>query len=95
MLAANIPSRRLNWHYRSRHESLIAFSNHAYYTGQLMTFPSPVTEDRAVRYVHVPGGVYERGAGRVNREEARAVVADVVRNSKRPTSLSSVAPSAS
>ena len=83
-LAANIPSRRLDWHYRSRHESLIAFSNHAYYTGQLVTFPSPVTEDRAVRYVHVPGGVYERGTGRVNREEARAVVADVVRRLKAP-----------
>ena len=83
-LAANIPSRRLDWHYRSRHESLIAFSNHAYYTGQLVTFPSPVTGDRAVRYVHVPGGVYERGTGRVNREEARAVVADVVRRLKAP-----------
>ena len=83
-LAANIPSRRLDWHYRSRHESLIAFSNHAYYTGQLVTFPSPVTDDRAVRYVHVPGGVYERGTGRVNREEARAVVADVVRRLKAP-----------
>lgn len=83
-LAANIPSRRLDWHYRSRHESLIAFSNHAYYAGQLVTFPSPVTEDRAVRYVHVPGGVYERGAGRVNREEARAVTAYVVRRLKVP-----------
>jgi very-short-patch-repair endonuclease len=83
-LAANIPSRRLDWHYRSRHESLIAFSNHAYYTGQLVTFPSPVTEDRAVRYVHVPGGVYERGTGRVNREEARAVTADVVQRLKAP-----------
>ncbi len=83
-LAANIPSRRLDWHYRSRHESLIAFSNHAYYTGKLVTFPSPVTEDRAVRYVHVPGGIYERGTGRVNREEARSVTADVVRRLKEP-----------
>ena len=83
-LAANIPRRRLDWHYRSRHESLIAFSNHAYYTGKLVTFPSPVTEDRAVRYVHVPGGVYERGTGRVNRKEAASVVADVVRRLKEP-----------
>lgn len=78
-LAANLPSRRLQWHYRSRHESLIAFSNHAYYRDRLVTFPSPVTSDTAVRYVHVPGGVYERGTARVNREEARAVTADVVR----------------
>ncbi len=84
-LAANIPHKRLAWHYRSRHESLIAFSNERYYDGRLVTFPSPVTDDRAVRYVHVPGGVYERGSGRVNREEARAVVRDVVRRLTDPT----------
>jgi very-short-patch-repair endonuclease len=83
-LASNIPSRRLDWHYRSRSESLIAFSNAHYYNGRLVTFPSPITEDRAVRYVHVPNGVYERGTGRVNREEARAVVAEVVRRLKDP-----------
>lgn len=83
-LGANIPSKRLAWHYRSRHESLIAFSNERYYDGRLVTFPSPVTDDRAVRYRHVPNGVYERGSGRVNREEARAVVADVVRRLSDP-----------
>jgi len=83
-LASNIPSRRLEWHYRSRSESLIAFSNAHYYGGRLVTFPSPTTEDRAVRYVHVPNGVYERGTGRVNREEARAVVAEVVRRLQDP-----------
>lgn len=83
-IASNLPYRRLNWHYRSRHESLIAFSNQRYYDGHLVTFPSPVTDDRAVSYVHVPGGVYERGGGRVNREEARVLVADVVRRLKSP-----------
>jgi very-short-patch-repair endonuclease len=77
-LAANIPHKRLAWHYRSRHESLIAFSNERYYEGRLVTFPSAVTDDRAVRYVHVPGGVYERGSGRVNREEARKVVQNAI-----------------
>ncbi|KQP49025.1 DUF3320 domain-containing protein [Methylobacterium sp. Leaf108] len=83
-LAANIPRRTLDWHYRSRHESLIAFSNARYYGGRLVTFPSPVTDDRAVRLTHVPDGVYERGAGRVNRPEARAVVAEVVRRLREP-----------
>jgi very-short-patch-repair endonuclease len=78
-LASNIPSMRLSWHYRSRHESLIAFSNAKYYRGELMTFPSPVTRDTAVRYVHVEGGIYERGGAKVNRKEAEAVVAEVVR----------------
>jgi very-short-patch-repair endonuclease len=77
-LAANVPQRRLDWHYRSRHESLIAFSNAHYYGGRLVTFPSPVTEDRAVRLIHVPDGVYERGKARVNREEARQLVAGVI-----------------
>lgn len=59
-LASNLPNRQLSWHYRSRHESLIAFSNAKYYRGELVTFPSPVTQDTAVRYIHVEGGVYPR-----------------------------------
>ncbi|MBG0809900.1 DUF3320 domain-containing protein [Methylosinus sp. H3A] len=81
-LASNIPSLRLQWHYRSRHESLIAFSNAKYYRGDLITFPSPVTRDDAVRYVHVDGGVYERGGSKTNRKEAQAVVEEVVRRLK-------------
>ncbi|MBO1020955.1 DUF3320 domain-containing protein [Methylobacterium sp. SD274] len=77
-LAAHLPQRRLAWHYRSRHESLIAFSNRHYYRGGLVTFPSPVTEDRAVRLQYVADGLYERGGARVNRPEARALVAEVV-----------------
>jgi very-short-patch-repair endonuclease len=81
-LASNIPSMRLQWHYRSRHESLIAFSNAKYYRGELITFPSPVTRDDAVRYIHVEGGVYERGGSKTNRKEAQAVVGEVVRRLK-------------
>jgi very-short-patch-repair endonuclease len=84
-LASNIPSMRLSWHYRSRHESLIAFSNAKYYRGELMTFPSPVTRDTAVRYVHVEGGIYERGGAKVNRKEAEAVVAEVIRRVRTST----------
>ncbi|MCI0621542.1 MAG: DUF4011 domain-containing protein [Acidobacteria bacterium] len=36
-----MPSRYLDWHYRSREESLISFSNHHIYTGRLVTFPGP------------------------------------------------------
>ena len=81
-LASNLPSMRLSWHYRSRHESLIAFSNAKYYRGELITFPSPVTQDTAVRYIHVPDGVYERGGAKVNRKEAAAVVAEIVRRAR-------------
>ena len=37
--ARNLPSTLLAWHYRSRHESLISFSNAAFYSGNLFTIP--------------------------------------------------------
>jgi very-short-patch-repair endonuclease len=76
-ISANLPIRHLNWHYRSRHESLIAFSNQRYYESKLVTFPSPVTNDRAVKLKPV-AGVYEKGGSRTNPIEAQALVADLV-----------------
>lgn len=80
-LGASLPTRNLSWHYRSRHESLIAFSNHRYYGGGLVTFPSPVTEDRAVSF-HLVNGRYEKGGARTNQPEAKALVADLVKRLK-------------
>jgi len=79
------PSAYLLWHYRSRHESLIAFSNREFYDGRLITFPSPEPspEDVGVRFVHLTDGVFDRGGSRTNRGEARQVaemVIDHVRN---------------
>jgi very-short-patch-repair endonuclease len=82
-LGASLPTRNLSWHYRSRHESLIAFSNHRYYGGGLVTFPSPVTEDRAVSF-HLVKGRYEKGGSRINQPEAQALVADLVGRLKSP-----------
>jgi very-short-patch-repair endonuclease len=82
-LGASLPTRNLNWHYRSRHESLIAFSNSRYYGGSLVTFPSPFTDDRAVSFHHIKG-VYEKGGARINKSEAKALVADLVRRLKSP-----------
>jgi very-short-patch-repair endonuclease len=72
-LGAGMNRLSLQWHYRSRHESLITFSNVNYYDSRLVTFPSPVTDDAAVRFEHVPG-LYDRGGSRTNRIEAQAVV---------------------
>ena len=36
-----LPSNYLDWHYRSRDESLISFSNHHIYRNRLITFPGP------------------------------------------------------
>ncbi|EIU4342372.1 hypothetical protein RZD00_007255, partial [Pseudomonas aeruginosa] len=82
-ISANLPIRNLNWHYRSRHESLIAFSNQRYYESKLVTFPSPVTNDRAVS-LHVINGVYEKGSARTNPAEAKALVADLIGRLRSP-----------
>ncbi len=72
-LGAGVPQHSLDWHYRSKHESLITFSNHRYYDGKLVTFPAPVTRSSAVSWQRVDG-VYARGAGRTNPIEAQAIV---------------------
>jgi very-short-patch-repair endonuclease len=77
-LGAGIPSHSLSWHYRSRHESLIAFSNHRYYDSNLTTFPAAVTRESAVEWRRVQG-VYAKGKGRINQAEAEAMVEEVVR----------------
>lgn len=76
--AAGIPTQQLDWHYRSRDEALIAFSNWHYYGGRLVTFPSPSTASEAVK-LHQIDGVYGRGKGRTNEAEARAIVRMTVR----------------
>lgn len=76
-LAAGLYSHSLSWHYRSRHESLIAFSNHRYYDSGLITFPAPVTRASAVTWRRVDG-IYARGKGRVNQIEAQAMVDEAV-----------------
>lgn len=75
-LGAGMNRLSLQWHYRSRHESLITFSNLTYYNSELVTFPSPVTDDIAVKFRRVHG-VYDRGATRTNRAEAEAIVAGI------------------
>ncbi|MDT3684955.1 MAG: DUF4011 domain-containing protein [Pseudorhodoplanes sp.] len=72
--SSGLPTRNLRWHYRSRHESLIAFSNWHYYNNNLITFPSPVTQDQAVTLMPVPNGIYDRGKSRTNRVEAQEIV---------------------
>lgn len=78
-IAAGMFSAHLDWHYRSRHESLISFSNHYYYGDRLSTFPSAVASDRlGVRFQFVPDGVYDRKKTRTNGREAKALVDYVV-----------------
>lgn len=70
-----LPTQTLRWHYRSRHEHLIAFSNTKIYQGNLITFPSSVekSDGMGVEYVHVSGGIYDRGGKNGNKAEAARV----------------------
>lgn len=73
-------SRLLRWHYRSRHESLISFSNREFYEGKLVLFPSPHGGSGfGVHYQRVPDGCYSGGT---NPQEAREVASKVLECSR-------------
>lgn len=80
-LAINMPQQHLLWHYRSRHESLIAYSNMKYYENKLYTFPSPNDLISKVQYVSV-NGFYDRSGTRQNDAEAQMIVKEIIRRLK-------------
>lgn len=84
-----VPSMSLKWHYRSRHEDLITFSNYSFYDGRLITFPSPKdpVPPLGIGFRHV-AGVYRRGGLRDNLVEAREVAAVVAHYTREYPGLS-------
>lgn len=74
MCSTCFEQRRLRWHYRSRNEQLIAFSNKNFYDNSLITFPTVLDETNGagVEYVNVDG-VFDRKS-RTNRIEAERIV---------------------
>lgn len=72
-------ARRLRWHYRSRHESLIAFSNQEFYDSNLIVFPSPSnkSDEFGVKFTHVKTG---RFVNQQNVEEAKVIASAVKRH---------------
>ena len=72
----SFPSKMLRWHYRSRHESLIAVSNQEFYDNHLLIYPSPSqeSEELGLKLVHLPETVYDRGKTVTNQAEAKEVV---------------------
>ncbi len=71
------PRRRLRWHYRSRHESLIAFSNNQFYENDLIVFPTNQRHKDAygVKHHYVEGATYLKGR---NRDEAMVVARAII-----------------
>lgn len=81
------PARRLCWHYRSEHESLINYSNHEFYDKDLILFPSPVGigHGLGVRFHYIKGAVYD---SRRNKAEAEAVARAVSAHAQHHKELS-------
>ncbi|WP_175409175.1 DUF3320 domain-containing protein [Streptomyces sp. TRM64462] len=69
----------LRWHYRSRHENLITFSNRSFYDNSMVTFPGALEEgnDVGVAFFRADG-VYDKGGRRDNRLEAEYVAQRVL-----------------
>ena len=80
----------LRWHYRSRHDSLIAVSNREFYDDRLFVVPSPntVSEEQGLRFRFVPNGVFDRGGSATNRIEARMVARAVMKHARTTPDLS-------
>ena len=83
--AAALPNRTLLWHYRSKHESLISFSNSEIYKNELITFPNSTSTapDMGVEYVYVPNGYYEGKPKNCNVAEAQKCVELVAEHIRR------------
>lgn len=70
------PKRMLQWHYRSQHESLIAFSNHNFYDSRLVVFPSPYdqSDEFGIKHHYIEDGRFLQSINQVeSREVANAV----------------------
>jgi len=68
-------TKSLDWHYRSKNETLISFSNRFFYGNRLITFPNPKENDNSgLDFVYIKTGVYDRGKSRKNRVEAKEIV---------------------
>ncbi|GMV28921.1 MAG: hypothetical protein AMXMBFR59_10460 [Rhodanobacteraceae bacterium] len=81
--ARGLARRMLRWHYRSRHQSLIAVSNSQFYENRLIIVPSPYTAEAGMglSFHHLPSGVFETGAG-ANAIEAKEVAQAIVRHAR-------------
>ena len=88
--ARGLPEKMLRWHYRSRHHSLIAVSNHEIYNDQLFIVPSPfeLNPELGLKFHFVVGGVFDAGVSATNRVEAKAVCHAIIEHARNSPELS-------
>jgi len=85
--STNYPSKRLKWHYRSEHESLIAFSNLQWYDNELILFPSSGLSPHklGIQFHFIEGATYTTGR---NSVEARYIAQKIIQHSRKSPELS-------
>jgi very-short-patch-repair endonuclease len=83
-LAKGVPARMLSWHYRSKHQSLIAVSNREFYDNRLFIVPSPydAVAGMGLKFNLLKNAPYERGGSRTNPAEAKAVAEAVIQHAR-------------
>ena len=88
--ARGLPMRMLRWHYRSKHQSLIAVSNRQFYESKLFIVPSPYTSEAGMglRFHHIPHGIFDAGNTRTNQAEAKIVAQAIVAHARDHPELS-------
>ncbi|MET0270624.1 MAG: DUF3320 domain-containing protein [Sphingomonas sp.] len=87
--ARGLPSRMLQWHYRSRDPSLMRVSNAEFYDDSLVLPPSPLEKDPAYGLIFTQvDGAYDRGGRRDNRREGQALVDRVIEHAGATPDLS-------
>jgi very-short-patch-repair endonuclease len=88
--ARGLPRRMLRWHYRSRHQSLIAVSNSQFYENKLLIIPSPYTADSGsgLCFHHVADGLFDTGKTRTNPVEAKVVARAIIQHARECKNLS-------
>jgi very-short-patch-repair endonuclease len=83
-LAKGVPYRMLAWHYRSKHQSLIAVSNREFYENKLFIVPSPydAIAGMGLKFNLVKNAPYDRGGTRTNPVEAKIIAETVIRHAR-------------
>lgn len=89
-VSKGLPQRMLRWHYRSRHQSLIAVSNSQFYDNKLYIVPSPYTQQAGMglRFHHLPHATYDSGNTATNVEEAKVVAQAIIEHAREHPNLS-------
>ena len=72
-IAIELPRHRLSFHYRSKHESLIQFSNINFYNNNLYTFPSPNTAASMINFKYVELKSEKKDSS-ITKEEIDAII---------------------